>query len=215
MSHRCRIAIVDVYPLFREGVVQAMRRDKNLIVVGEGTTAEDAEQLVRENEPDVLLLEAAVPGSLGAAQAILRAHKNVKVTFLASVEDQDHVAQALHAGVHGYIMKGITGAELVRAMKAVHRGQRYITADLAWLLANQAASPPMQREAGETPHLTNREQQVLDCTSRGLTNRETARVLGLALGTIKYYKMLAFRKMGVRNRLEAIASNKMTKQKLT
>lgn len=202
-DEKCRIAIVDIYPLFREGAAHVIRRDKSLIVVAEGTTAEDAEQLVRKNEPDILLLEAAVPGSLGAAQAILRAHQNVKLIFLASAEDQEHATQALHVGAHGYIMKGITGVELVKAIAAVHSGERYVTPDLAWRLIMKSASSPAQRKIADRPHLGIREQQVLDHTSRGLTNQEIARTLGLGLSTIKHYKTLAFRKMGVRNRLEA------------
>ena len=213
MVDRFRIAIVDVYPLFREGVVHVIRRDKNLIVVGEGTTVEDAEQLVREKKPDVLLLEVAVPGSLKAAQAILRAHQNVKVVFLASAEDQEHATQALYAGAQGYIMKGITGEELVKAIKAVHGGERYVTPDLAWRLITKSASPQAQCIIAGRPHLSIREQQVLDYTSRGLTSQEIARMMGLGLSTIKHYKTLAFRKIGVRNRLEAIvAVSTMVKQ---
>jgi DNA-binding NarL/FixJ family response regulator len=210
-NKECRIAIVDVYPLFREGVVQAMRQGKNFVVVGEGSTADDAQQIVREKEPDVLLLEAAVAGSLKIAQAILRTHKNVKVAVLASIEDQEHIAQALHIGVHGYIMKGITGAELVRAIQVIRAGERYITADLAWLLVTDSGPAPTQREAGNKSNLSIREQQVIDYTSKGMTNQEIARALGLALGTIKYYKTLAFRKLGVRNRLEAITCGRAIK----
>ena len=67
-----------------------------------------------------------MPGSLKAVQAILQANRNVKVIFLASTEDQEHVTRALHAGVHGYIMKGVTGRELVKAIKGrAQRGALY------------------------------------------------------------------------------------------
>jgi DNA-binding NarL/FixJ family response regulator len=101
-------------------------------------------------------------------------------------------------------MKGVTGRELVKAVKAVHSGERYITPALAWHLITRPA-PATPRRDGETrPLLSIREQQVLDCTKKGLTNHEIASILGLAVGTIKYYKTLAFKKIGVRNRLEAI-----------
>ena len=211
MVDECRIVIVDVYPLFREGAVRAIRRDQTLIVVAGGATAEDAEQLVRENEPCVLLLEVAVPGSLRAATAILQAHQNVKVIFLASAEDHEHATRAVHAGAHGYILKSITGPELVKAIAAVRGGERYVSPDLAWRLVATPAST--QREIAGRPHLSIREQQVLDCTSRGLTNQEIARTLGLGFSTVKYYKTLAFRRMGVRNRLEGIAAVKKLAEK--
>ena len=204
MVDKLRIAVVDKYPIFRTGVVQALRRDKNIVVVGEGGSAEEAVQCAGTKDPHILLLESAVPGSLKAVQAILQANRNVKVIFLASTEDQEHVTRALHAGVHGYIMKGVTGRELVKAIKAVHSGERYITPALAWHLITQPTAVTTRRDGETRPLLSIREQQVLDCTKKGLTNHEIANILGLAVGTIKYYKTLAFKKIGVRNRLEAI-----------
>jgi len=209
----CRIAIVDKYPIFRIGVTHAIRRDKRFEVVAEGATAEDAQQLAREKKPHVLLLEAAVPGSLAALQAILRTSRNVKVIVLASAEDLDHASQAVHMGAHGYIMKGISGPELVKAIAAVHAGERYITPDLAWRLVTKPAVAPATVEERTWRDLSVREQQVLDYTSKGFSNSEIARALGLGLSTIKYYKTLAFRKMGVRNRVEAVlTASKAVKQ---
>jgi len=204
VADKLRVVVVDKYPIFRTGVVQALRRDKNIVVVGEGATAEEAELCAIEKDADILLLEAAVPGSLKAVQAIIHAKRSVKVIFLASTEDQEHVTRALNAGVHGYIMKGVTGQELVKAVKAVHSGERYITPALAWHLITRPAPATLRRDSEIRPLLSIREQQVLDCTKKGLTNHEIASILGLAVGTIKYYKTLAFKKIGVRNRLEAI-----------
>jgi DNA-binding NarL/FixJ family response regulator len=212
MADPLRLAIVDNYPIFRDGVVQVLRRHKNILVVAEGATAKEAEQFAGNKRIDMLLLEVAVPGSLRAAQAIMRAHPTVKVVFLASTEDEEHATQALRAGAHGYIMKGITGPDLIKAIKAVHSGERFISSDLAWRLVTKPAPPPGQLADTGKP-LSLREQQVLDHTSKGLTNQEIASVLGLAVSTIKYYKTLAFKKMGVRNRVEAIfAVNKIARE---
>jgi two-component system, NarL family, nitrate/nitrite response regulator NarL len=213
MGDGCRIAIVDKYPIFRIGLAQAIRRDKSCTVVAEGATADDARQIVREKKPHLLLLEAAVPGSLGAAQTILRAHRDVKVVILASAEDLDYAIQVVQAGAHGYIMKGITGSELVKALAAVHSGERYLTPDLAWRLVTKPTLAAAQSQAPIWRDLSVREQQVLDYSSKGLSNNEIARALGLGLSTIKYYKTLAFRKMGVRNRIEAVlTASKAVKQ---
>jgi two-component system, NarL family, nitrate/nitrite response regulator NarL len=206
VGEECGIVIIDKYPIFRVGVIQAIRRDKRFTIVAEGATAEDAQQLVREKKPHILLLEAAVPGSLAVVQAILRAHRNVKVIILASSEDLEYASQVVHIGAHGYIMKGIAGPELVKAIAAVHGGEKYITPDLAWRLV---AKPIMAAAPHHEPiwrDLSVREKQVLEYTSKGLSNSEIARTLGLGLSTIKYYKTLAFRKMGVRNRVEAVLS---------
>jgi two-component system, NarL family, nitrate/nitrite response regulator NarL len=213
VADRFRIAIVDPYPIFLEGVVQSLRRDKRLAVVGQGATAKDAERLVHERRPDILLLEVAVPGSLVTARSILQTGHKVKVIFLASIEEPEHATDALAAGVHGYIMKGITGPQLIEAIKAVHGGERYITPDLAWLLVAKPALPATTRETKRRPNLSVREQQVLDCASKGLTNQEIAHTMGIALGTVKYYKKLALSKMGVRNLLEAMVATDGTVKK--
>jgi DNA-binding NarL/FixJ family response regulator len=200
-----RLAIVDNYPIFRDGVVQALRKQKNIVVAAEGATAKDAEHFASSKAIDILLLEIAVPGSMRSAQAIMRAHPEVKVVFLASTDDDEQATLALRAGAHGFIMKGITGPDLIKAIESVHSGDRYITSELAWRLVTKPAPAPEQGIAYGKP-LSLREQQVLDHTSKGLTNQEIARVLGLTVSTIKYYKTLAFRKVGARNRLEAIFS---------
>lgn len=217
MADKIRIAIVDHYPIFRQGVVQAIGRAKNIVLVAEGATAEDAEHFAREWKLDVLLLEAAVPGSLAAAKTILQAHPNAKVVFLAASEDDEHANDALHAGVHGYIMKGITGPELVKTIKAVHGGERYITPELALRLVTQnKVAASIKCEVNESPLFGVREEQVLDHTSKGLTNAEIARILGLSISTVKRYKTQIFRRIGVHNRLQAVVtvSGNRTKSKL-
>jgi two-component system, NarL family, nitrate/nitrite response regulator NarL len=103
-------------------------------------------------------------------------------------------------------MKGITGSELVNAISAVSNGARYITPDLAWRLIMNPPPHSTAHEVGDRPHLSIRERQVLGHASKGLTNQEIARTLGLTSSTIKYYKSVAYKKMGVRNRVEAIVA---------
>ena len=218
MTDKIRVAIIDHYPIFRQGVVQAIGRAKNIALVAEGATAEDAEHFAREDKLDVLLLEASVPGSLRAAKAILQAHPSAKVVFLAASEDDQHANDALHAGVHGYIMKGITGPELVKTIKSVHDGERYITPELAWRLATQnKVAASIKCEANEPQLFGVREEQVLDHTFKGSTNAEIALILGISISTVKRYKTQIFRKIGAHNRLQAIVTlgSNRTKPKST
>ena len=197
MVDNIRVGIIDVYPLFREGVVQAVTRADSLTVAAVGSTAEDARRIAWRC--DVLLVEPAVPGSLAVAKEVLD-NTHAKVVFLSASVDEEHVRDALHLGVHGYIIKEVTGTELVSTLRMVHSGARHIASDLAWRLLgpSDAILKPAQP-------LGIREQQVLDHTSKGLTNEQVAGVLGLSVSTIKRYKTRLFRRIGVRNRLEAMA----------
>src|SRR5262245_27472590 len=101
MAEILRIAIVDNFPIFREGLVQVLRRYKGLAVVGEGATAEEAEQFAYTKKPHILIMEAAIPNSLQATLSIRQNHGNTKVIFLASAEDEAHAYEALRAGARG------------------------------------------------------------------------------------------------------------------
>jgi len=197
VADKIRIGIVDVYPIFRDGVAQAIARTNDLTVIAAGGTADDARRLAWRS--DVLLLEPAVPASLDLAKEILES-TNTKVVFLSARLDDEHAKDALHLGVHGYLVKEVTGSELVGALRAVHSGARHIPSDLAWRLLG-----PIEVKRKPVQPLGIREQQVLDHTSKGLTNAQVAGLLGLSVSSIKRYKTKLFRRIGVRNRLEALA----------
>lgn len=196
--------MVDAHPLYRQGLANAMA-GSNLVVVAEGATADDARRAVQNGEPDVLLLDIDVPGDgIGAAEDILRVRPNLKVVILTASDDEEDVTDALRKGVHGYILKGVGGQELVSAIEAIHGGEPYVTPTLAsrLLMRNKGKSLAVQNavDVGLTP----RDRQILGHLAKGLTNQEIARGLGINVRTFKHYLTLVFRKMRVRNRVEAI-----------
>ena len=207
MSRPIRVAVVDPYPIFREAVVQTITRCEDLALVAEGATAGEARAAVRELEPDILLIDISIPEEgIEAAVGIARGGSTCKLVVLTALDDVMSVSKALAAGVKGYILKGVSGTELVAAIKSIHRGLPFVTPELASRLLTDAkggALLPM-REAKLQAALSYREQQILAHVSNGLTNKEIADRLGLTVGTIKHYVTQLFKKMNVRNRLEAI-----------
>jgi DNA-binding NarL/FixJ family response regulator len=154
-----------------------------------------------------MLIDISIPeGGMEAAVGIARGGSNCKLVVLTALDDVMSVSKALSAGVKGYILKGISGTELVAAIKSIHLGLPFVTPELASRLLTDAkggALLPM-REAKLQAALSYREQQILLHVSKGLTNKEIADRLGLTVGTIKHYVTQLFKKMNVRNRLEAI-----------
>lgn len=204
MSKQIRIAVVDSHPIFRQGVIRTVARSDGMALVGEGTTAADALRLAREKKPDVILLDVAIREGLEVIGEI--GAQGTKCAVLTALDDVLSVSNALAAGANGYILKGVSGLELIGALKAIYAGQPYVTAELAvrLLIGVKGKTLVPKRDAKVQAALTYREQQVLEHIVKGFTNQEIAEKLGLTIGTIKYYLSQLFKKMHVRNRVQAV-----------
>ncbi|HEU0059901.1 MAG TPA: response regulator transcription factor [Hyphomicrobiaceae bacterium] len=201
MMKPIRIAVIDPHPMFRQGVIRTIARSDGLSLVGEGTTAADARRLASEKRPDLFVLDIAISG--GREVVAEMARRGIKCVVLTALDDVLSVSNTLAAGANGYILKGVSGLELIGALKAVQSGQPYITAELAVRLLVGGSLVP-KREAKVLAGLSYREQQLLDHITKGYTNQEIAERLGLSVGTTKFYLTQLFKKMRVRNRLQAV-----------
>lgn len=208
MSKPIRVVVIDSHPIFRQGVIRTIGRSDGLALVGEGTTAADARRLVDEKHPDILILDVAIRDGQDVAAEIVS--QGIKCVVLTALDDVLSVSNALATGVNGYILKGVSGLDLIAALKAVNNGQPYVTAELAVRLLSGVKGKSLvpKRDAKVQAALTYREQQVLDHITKGYTNQEIAEKLGLTIGTIKYYLSQLFKKLHVRNRVQAVLAAK-------
>src|SRR3954453_16468093 len=128
MDKRIRIAVIDDHPLFRDGVIHTLRSAPDIEVVAEGATGQEAVDIGRRYAPHIMLLDTSMPGCrLEAAREIQRACPNVKAVMLTASENENQVRTALQHGVLGYIVKGCSGPELLRIIRAVQNCESYIT----------------------------------------------------------------------------------------
>ena len=206
MSDRIQVVIIDDHPLFRDGLIQTLKAEADLEVVGQGGTAGEAIALAGELVPDVLLLDIAIPGSgLKAAQVIAAATPITRIIMLTGSEAEEDVLAALKAGARGYILKGVSGPELVKIVRDVFAGEAYVTPALAASLLSEMNSGRPGGRAATHPldELTERERQILEKLAAGLSNKEIAQQLFLSEKTIKHYMTNILQKLHVRNRVEA------------
>lgn len=207
MDRPIRVALVDAYPMFREGVVRTIGRCPDLALVAEGGSVEAAFGALRDASPDIWIIDiSAAQNGIPELGKISNRYPNCKIIILTAMDDLLSVSNALAIGVRGYILKGVTGLELIGAIKTVHGGQPFVTSALASRLLVEANGGPLQafRHAKLHSSLSNREQQILEHISKGLTNREIAEHLGVKVKTIKYYLTNLFKKLEVTNRLQAV-----------
>lgn len=206
MPDKIRIVLVDDHPLLREGVANTLAAETDFEVVGQGANADDALRLASELLPDLILLDISMEGGgLNAARSIATACPIVTIVMLTVSEDEEDVLAALKAGARGYVLKGVSGPELIRIVRAVHVGEPYVSPALAASLLVElrqdpgAASPPQDPLAD----LTSRERQILEHVAMGRSNKEVADALFLAEKTVKHYMTNILQKLHVRNRVEA------------
>ena len=201
MTESIRVVVADDHPLFREGVINSLRSMPDILVVGQASDADEAVRLVREELPDLALLDVTMPGGgIEAARKIAAACPATRIVMLTVSEDEDDLLAAMKAGASGYVLKGVSARELAGVVRSVSAGEVYVAPSLAFGLLREMSKP---RASDPLAELSGRERQVLELVANGLSNQEIGLKLGLAEKTIKHYMTNILTKLQVRSRVEA------------
>lgn len=202
-----KVAVFDDHPLFREGVIESLRRQGDIDIVGEGGSGKEAVTAAIEKSPDVILLDLNMPGGGTAAVAsIVAAAPTVKVLLLTADSSEDEVFAVMQSGASGYTLKGVGGAELASIIRVLYHGDTYIAPTLAARLLtrlNGKQAQPTADRKSPWADLSAREEQILGHIAQGMSNKEIAATLSLSDKTVKHYTTNILQKLHVRNRVEA------------
>ncbi len=202
-----RLLLVDDHEVVRVGLRTVLSQQPGLIVAGEAATMEMAVKDALRLKPDVILMDVRLPDGSGvdACRDILASNPAARVIFLTSYADDDSVLAAVLAGAHGYVLKEIDSAALLRAIQLVAEGQSILDPTvteraLRWLrgLGNGPQLPGIEQ-------LSAQEQRVLALVAEGKTNKEIATALGLSDKTVKNYLANVFQKLRITRRAQAAA----------
>jgi DNA-binding NarL/FixJ family response regulator len=178
-------------------------------VVGEAADAEDAIRVVEALDPDVVLCDLRLQGvsGLDLCRRLLERDPNRRVVLLSVYDDEQYVFQALRAGASGYLLKKISGEELVRHLELVYAGERVVDTVLAGRAMDSAARLASgEFWPGARQGLTHRESEVLSLMVTGLSNRGIATRLVVGDETVKSHLRAIYRKLGVSDRTGAVAA---------
>ena len=202
---KIRVLIADDHAILREGVRALLASQADIEVVGDAVDGKDAIEKVAQLDPDVVLMDIAMPG-LGGIEASLEIKKSggrTKILILSQYEDREYVRRLLKSGVSGYVLKKSAGSELANAIRAVHRGGLVLDPEVA-RMAMEEAGP--EKPGGADPYdaLTDREKQVLKLVAEGRSNKEVAELLGISVKTAMSHREHVMEKLGVHNRTELV-----------
>ena len=200
-----RVVIADDHALLREGVRALLRLSGDIEVAGEASDGQEAIEACKRLDPDLVLMDVAMPGlgGLEAALEIRRTCPRTKVLVLTQYDDKEYVSRFLKAGVSGYVLKKAAGAELTAAIRAVHRGGLVLDPGVA---RDAIAEPRQLPDASGDPYetLTDREKQVLRLVAEGRSNKEVAEVLGISVKTAMSHREHVMQKLDLHSRTELI-----------
>ena len=203
---KIKVLVVDDHTMVRDGICALLALVGDIEVVGEAANGSEALKMVREMEPNVVLMDIAMPlmDGLEATRRICKEFPKTRVLVLTQYDDKEYVFPVIEAGACGFISKAAASSELTSGIRAVHQGDSYLSPSVAKLLVED-----YQHRDGHVSHdpyeqLTDRERDVLKLVAEGYTTQQIADILVVSLKTVEGHRTNLMAKLGIHNRIELV-----------
>ncbi len=186
-TDKIKVLIVDDHQVVRQGLRTFLELHDDVQVVGEASDGAAAVEMVRQHEPDVVLMDLVMPqmDGIAATRQVKALGIRTQVIALTSFAEEDKVFPAIQAGASSYLLKDVSPDDLVEAIRAVHRGETRLHPDIARKLMEQVARQPSAVRAAPVEDLTEREREVIRLVAQGRSNQEIAQELVISDKTVK------------------------------
>lgn len=218
MSNTIRVVLADDHVFVRDGIKSLLENEANIEVVGEATDGLEALKIVESCKPDLLILDIRMPNMTGIEVVEkLRSQNNlVKIVMLSMHESEEYVLKSIKAGADGYLLKGSSKEEFLKALQTISNGGKYFSGDISSILIGQLTNStsvlePKQMQ-DEEQLITKREREILKLLLSGKGNKEIAEALDISKRTAEVHRFNLMKKLKVKNLMEL--SNKANEYSL-
>jgi two-component system nitrate/nitrite response regulator NarL len=208
MSNTIRVVLADDHVFVRDGIKSLLENEANIEVVGEATDGLEAIKIVETVKPDLLILDIRMPNLTGIEVVEkLRSQNNfVKIVMLSMHESEEYVLKSIRAGADGYLLKGSSKEEFLKAVQTVANGGKYFSGDISSILIGQLSNPVAAIESkqslDEDMMITKREKEILKLLLSGKGNKEIAEALDISKRTAEVHRFNLMKKLKVKNLME-------------
>ena len=208
MSNTIRVVLADDHVFVRDGIKSLLETEENIIVVGEATDGLEALTEVNDKKPDLLIVDIRMPHLTGieVVEKLRSQNNSVKIIVLSMHESEEYVLKSIRAGADGYLLKGSSKEEFLKALHTVANGSKYFSGDISSILINQLTngSPAAAPKAilAESMMITKREKEILTLLLSGKGNKEIAEALDISKRTAEVHRFNLMKKLQVKNLIE-------------
>jgi len=223
LKDKITIVLVDDHAIVRDGIKYLLEEDENLVVIGEGSNGIEAIELVRNLQPDILIIDVRMPEMNGieAVKIINKTTTKTRSIVLSMHDSEEYILNSISSNAMGYLLKDASKNEILKAIHTVYNGEKYFSGDISNIIVNNLLkksstsekSPEVSNEVLDNEYnLTKKEVEILHLVILGKTNKEISEELNKSKRTIETHRFNLMKKMKVKNLMEL--SNKSKKYNL-
>lgn len=203
---KIKVLLAEDHVVVRQGIREIIQREEDIEIVGEVGDGEEAVQVAEQLEPDIILMDIAMPklNGIEATRRIKESHPSISILVLTAYDNEEFIFALLEAGAAGYLLKNVQSRQLLNAIRAVYDGESVLHPTIAKKVLSRLSLGREKRSEEKGELLTERELEVLRLGAEGLANKQIAAELLLGERTVQTHWRNIFNKLGISSRTEAI-----------
>ncbi len=203
---KIRVLVAEKHALVREGICALLKTCESIEVVGEATNGKEVLEMVDGENPDIVLLDTALPpvDGISVARQIRKGNKKTKVLFLSESADKERIIRGIEAGGDGYILNEATAAELLSAIMTVYKGGYFLYPSVAKRVVEEYLSVGKGPKLNSYDRLSDREREVLKLLAEGHRGQQIAQLLNISLGAVQRHRANLMKKLDIHSQTEVV-----------